>query len=76
MIINANTGRGDFDKFSRTLLDNSELPGRAHFAVGSCHSDDTDDVIKAMQKADALMYEVKAEYYSRHPELDWHNKNA
>ncbi|MBR5180840.1 MAG: GGDEF domain-containing protein [Clostridiales bacterium] len=76
MIINANTGRTDFDKFSRTLLDNSELPGRAHFAVGSCHSDDTDDVIKAMQKADALMYEVKAEYYSRHPELDWHNKNA
>ena len=76
MVINANTDRADFDKFSRTLLDNSERPGRAHFAVGSCHSDDTDDVIKAMQKADAIMYEVKAEYYSRHPELDWHNKNA
>lgn len=76
MVINANTSRADFDKYSKSLLDNSELSGRAHFAVGSCHSDDVDDVIKAMQKADAEMYEVKAEYYSRHPEMDWHNKNA
>ena len=76
MVINSNVKRKDFKKFSKSLLDNSERHGRAHFAVGSCHSDDVDDVIKAMQKADAEMYEVKAEYYSRHPEMDWHNKNA
>lgn len=76
MAINYNINRTEFDKFCRSLLDNSELPGRAHFAVGSCHSDDVDDIIKAMQKADADMYVVKAEYYSRHPEMDWHNSNA
>lgn len=76
MVIVSKTGRADFERFSRSLLDNSELPGRAHFAVGSCHSDDADDVIKAMQRADADMYVVKAEYYSRHPEMDWHNSNA
>ena len=76
MVIVSKTARADFERFSRSLLDNSELPGRAHFAVGSCHSDDADDVIKAMQRADADMYVVKAEYYSRHPEMDWHNSNA
>ncbi|MCR4776241.1 MAG: GGDEF domain-containing protein [Saccharofermentans sp.] len=76
MVIVSKTVRADFERFSRSLLDNSELPGRAHFAVGSCHSDDADDVIKAMQRADADMYVVKAEYYSRHPEMDWHNSNA
>ncbi|MCR5341380.1 MAG: GGDEF domain-containing protein [Saccharofermentans sp.] len=76
MAIISKTNRTDFERFSRSLLDNSELPGRAHFAVGSCHSDDVDDIIKAMQKADADMYVVKAEYYSRHPEMDWHNSNA
>lgn len=75
MVINSNVKRKDFEKFSKSLLDNSERPGRAHFAVGSCHSDDVDDVIKAMQRADAEMYEVKAEYYSRHPEMDWHNSS-
>lgn len=73
MVITYNIDHTDFEKFSRSLLDNSELPGRAHFAVGSCHSDDVDSIIKAMQTADARMYEIKAEYYSRHPEMDWHN---
>ena len=27
-----------------------------------------------MQKADAEMYDIKEEYYSRHPEMNWHNK--
>ena len=75
MVVTCKTKHKDFEKFSKMLLDNSELPGRAHFAVGSCHSDEVDDVIKAMQKADAEMYEVKAEYYSRHPEMDWHNSS-
>ena len=74
MVITEKLKHADFIKFSKSLLDNSERPGRAHFAVGSCHSDETDDVIKSMQNADARMYEVKAEYYSRHPEMDWHNK--
>ena len=76
MIITTNINRMDFAQFTETLCENSELPGRAHFAVGSCHSDETDDedVRKAMQKADSRMYEVKAKYYFRHPELEWHNK--
>ena len=76
MIISTKTGKEDFDRFVEVLLANSERPNRAHFAVGSCHSSEAEgeDIRKAMQKADARMYEVKAKYYFRHPELQWHNK--
>lgn len=76
MIITTKIGREDFEKFVETLSENSELPDRAHFALGSCHCEEAEDedVRKAMQKADARMYEVKAKYYFRHPELEWHNK--
>ena len=76
MIIIPDTTREDFDKFAEVLLANSERPNRAHFAAGFCHSDEAEeeDVRKAMQKADARMYEVKAKYYFKHPELEWHNK--
>ena len=33
-----------------------------------------EDIRRAIQKADARMYEVKEEYYSRHPEYEWHKK--
>ena len=29
---------------------------------------------RMLQRADARMYEVKEEYYSRHPEYVWHQK--
>jgi len=76
MIISTKTGKEDFDRFVEVLLANSERPNRAHFAVGSCHSSEAEDedIRKAMQKADARMYEVKAKYYFKHPELQWHNK--
>ena len=76
MIITPDTDREDFEKYAQTLRDNCERPDRAHFALGACHSDEAEggDVRKAMQRADALMYEVKAEYYTRHPEMEWHNK--
>lgn len=76
MIITPGINREDFEKYAETLRENSELSDRAHFALGACHSDETEeeDVRKAMQKADARMYEVKAKYYFKHPELEWHNK--
>lgn len=76
MIIAADTAGDEFEKMYKSLLDNSERPDKAHFAVGSCHSDETNDILKAMQKADARMYEIKAEYYSRHPEYEWHSKRG
>ena len=33
-----------------------------------------EDIRRAMQKADARMYEVKEEYCSGHPEYEWHKK--
>ncbi len=74
MIIASATDRDEFEKLQDSLLKNSERDGRAHFAVGSCHSDEDNDIRRAMQKADARMYERKAEYYQRHPELEWHSK--
>ncbi|MBO4426342.1 MAG: sensor domain-containing diguanylate cyclase [Clostridiales bacterium] len=76
MIIASGMEKASFEDYVKTLKENCELPNRTHFALGACHSEDAEgeDVRKAMQKADALMYEVKAEYYSRHPEMDWHNK--
>ena len=74
LIITPKTAPAEFLKIEEELRQKCELPNRAHFAVGSCHSDENDDVRKAMQKADARMYDVKEEYYSRHPEYEWHNK--
>ena len=74
LIITPKTSPAEFLKLEEELKSKCELPNRAHFAVGSCHSDENDDVRKAMQKADARMYDVKEEYYSRHPEYEWHNK--
>ena len=74
MVIAADTSYEDFNKMNEALLQNCERPERAHFAVGACHSDENVDIFKAMQKADARMYEVKEEYYSRHPEYEWRKK--
>lgn len=65
-----------FEEYVKTLRANCERPGRSHFAVGACHSKYAEgaDIRKAMQKADAEMYVIKEEYYSRHPEMNWHNK--
>ena len=75
LVIATDSSHEDFSKLTSNLLSLSERPGRAHFAVGSCHSEEAEDsIIKAMQIADKKMYDVKAEYYSRHPEYEWHNK--
>ena len=74
MAIATNTSAEDFAKLNETLLANCERPNRAHFAVGACHSDESGGIIKAMQTADARMYEVKKAYYDRHPEYEWHNR--
>ncbi len=69
MIINEDVSRDEFEKLRDDLIAVSQRPGRAHFAVGVCHSDEDDDIRKAMQKADSRMYEAKADYYARHPEI-------
>ena len=74
LVIATDMKRDDFDKFTASLIERAERPGRAHFAVGACHSDEAESIIKAMQTADGRMYEVKAEYYSRHPEYKWRSK--
>jgi diguanylate cyclase (GGDEF)-like protein len=74
LIITPGTSSADFIRMEEDLKKNCERPNRAHFAVGSCHSAEHDDIRKAMQIADARMYEVKEEYYSRHPEYEWHSK--
>ena len=76
LIITPGMESGDFEEYVKTLRANCERPGRSHFAVGACHSKDAEgsDIRKAMQKADAEMYDIKEEYYSRHPEMNWHNK--
>ena len=63
MIIAMGTPKDELGKIEDFLMSNSER-----------HSDETDDIRKAMQKADARMYEIKAGYYSRHHEYEWHNK--
>ena len=74
LIIAPGTSVEDFKELKDQLIKRSERQGRAHFAYGACHSSEYDDVRKAMQIADARMYDVKEEYYSRHPEYEWHNK--
>ena len=76
MVIATDTSKDEFNKMKESLLKNSERKGRAHFAVGSCHKEEADDILKAMQKADTRMYKSKAEYYSRHPEYEWHSRPA
>ncbi|MCR4649436.1 MAG: GGDEF domain-containing protein, partial [Lachnospiraceae bacterium] len=75
MIIAENATAEDALKINEELFKKSEREGRAHYAVGLCHSEEAADVIKAMQKADERMYEVKADYYSRHPEYEWQRKS-
>ena len=74
LIIAPDTTIDEFESLKEQLIAKSERPERAHFAYGACHSTEYDDVRRAMQIADARMYEVKEEYYSRHPEYEWHNK--
>ena len=74
MILAHHMPSDEFGKLNEELLKNAERPNRAHFAVGACHSDEVSDIRKAMQKADARMYEIKKEYYARHPEFEWYQK--
>ena len=74
MIIAPTISREEFEKLGEALHELCERPNRAHFAIGSCHSEEVEDIRKAMQKADARMYVHKAAYYERHPEYEWHSK--
>ncbi len=76
MIIAVDTDGAEYGNMQRRLMADSERPGRAHFAAGSCFSEEFDDIRRAMQTADARMYVNKQEYYRRHPELVWHGGPA
>ena len=72
MVITEGSDREEFDALEANLRKDCERPGRAHYAVGSCFSDESnDDIKKAMQIADTRMYADKEEYYNRHPEYEW-----
>lgn len=71
MVIAESVSIREFDSLEKNLRKDCERPGRAHYAVGSCYSDETDDIKKAMQIADTRMYEDKEKYYNRHPEYEW-----
>ncbi len=71
MVIAESVSIREFDALEKDLRKDCERPGRAHYAVGSCYSDETDDIKKAMQTADTRMYEDKEKYYNRHPEYEW-----
>ncbi len=72
LVITPGLDKEAFDALDATLHKNCERPDRAHFAVGSAHSSEIGtDIRKAMQLADARMYENKEEYYDRHPEYAW-----
>ena len=72
MIIASDIAGDAFEELRKELLEKAERPERAHFAIGVCHSEEGMDILKAMQTADARMYESKADYYSRHPEFLYH----
>ena len=71
MVIAESVSCKDFDALEKNLRKDCERPGRAHYAVGSCFSEETDGIKKAMQIADTRMYEDKEKYYNRHPEYEW-----
>ena len=66
-----------FNELEMVLCSQSERPNRAHYAVGSCYSDEAEDNIrKAMQLADAKMYVNKDAYYRNHPEFSWDRRGS
>lgn len=76
LIISTDISRDIYEQMNRTLSDNAVREGRAHYAVGSCFSDDAKSIRNAMQIADKKMYEDKEKYYRSHPELKWDNRTG
>ena len=71
MVIVEGTSKEEFETLDKNLRDDCEREGRAHYAVGSCFSENANEVKKSMQIADTKMYEDKEAYYRRHPEYEW-----
>lgn len=77
MVIVEGVTKERFEELDANLRADRERPGRAHYAVGSCFSDETnDDIKKCMQIADTRMYEDKEQYYKRHPEYEWSRRGS
>ena len=71
LVITPGCLKSTFETKRAKLLGNAERKDRAHYAVGSCYSDETQNIRRAMQLADGRMYAAKEEYYKRHPEYAW-----
>ena len=79
LVICTSIAKDDFAKLENELCSTAERPNRAHYAIGSCFSDEateTHDIRKAMQYADVRMYTNKEAYYKRHPEYEWDRRNS
>ena len=71
LVITIGINRERFEALEKELIAKSDRPDHAKYAYGSYYCGDIPDVRKAMQIADARMYENKEEFYKSHPELEW-----
>lgn len=76
MVIASGCSLDEYHILEEELLANTERPHRAHYAVGSCYSEETSDIRRAMHLADERMYVNKEAYYKRHPEYSWDRRRV
>lgn len=69
MIIVPDTSENELKELCAQVKQSSLGFGKAGFATGYCHVDDSQDIRKAMHTADERMYIDKAQFYEDHPEL-------
>jgi len=69
MIISQNISKEHLETCIRNLHDNRYNPSQIQFAVGFYFQEGQCNIIEAMKKADALMYEDKRRFYAEHPNL-------
>lgn len=76
MVICSGGSLDEYHILEEELTANTERPNRAHYAVGSCYSEETSDIRRAMHLADERMYTNKEAYYKRHPEYLWDRRRV
>ena len=69
LIIAQNVSKEHLEECIQNLHSARYNSSQIHFAVGFYYQEGQCNIIKAMKKADALMYEDKRHYYAEHPNL-------
>ena len=69
LIIAQNVSKEHLEECIQNLHSNRYNSSQIHFAVGFYYQEGQCNIIQAMKKADALMYEDKRRYYAEHPNL-------